>query len=79
MAISSFNTMVLHGFTKLAVSSLILVRFEKFKNWHTLYKGPVLLIGLYMARATARAKNTNKKDQEAFRKMEWFHENGHHR
>ena len=35
-----------HGFTKMALSPLIIVRFEKFKNWHQAGTKPILWGGL---------------------------------
>ena len=52
----------LTGFTFLAISPLILVRFSKFKIWHTRESKPLVADLSMVARATIRAKSRHARD-----------------
>ena len=67
------NALKKHGFTKMAVSPLILVRFEKFKIWHAQLFNANLLDVTAVARATtsrARRDCYNGDYPESYSELE---------
>ncbi len=59
-----YETLKKHGFTKMAVSLLIMVRFLKLKIWHTQENSTVLLDPPPSARASPRARDVIARASE---------------